>query len=240
MSDPATSPAALPDLASLWNYQDAALSEERFREVVPAARASADRGYLIELLSQLARSLGRQRRFDEADAVLDEADSLLESGMDRPRVRCLLERGRVRNSSGSAARSIPLFREAWELARSAGHDGLAVDAAHMLGIVEEPDVALDWNLRTIGLVEQSGDASVKSWLGPLYNNTGWTYFDRKDYDRALELLRKAEEWYLGHGNPTQIRVARYSVAKTQRLLGRVDEAFSVQRELAGELAATDS
>ena len=57
----------------------------------------------------------------------------------------LLERGRLLNSSKRPDESKAFFLAAWELARSAGADGYAVDAAHMLGIVEPGDSSFAWN-----------------------------------------------------------------------------------------------
>ncbi|MGV3724423.1 MAG: hypothetical protein ACO1SX_26315 [Actinomycetota bacterium] len=226
----------LPEIRVLWDFNEPAASERRFLELAPRARASGETGYEIELLTQAARAQGLQRRFEDAHATLDRASALLGSGMDRARVRYLLERGRVFNSSKRAADSLPLFEAAWEWAQQAGEDSLAVDAAHMLGIASEPDAALEWNARAIAYAERSEQPAAKGWLGPLYNNTGWTYFDKGDYVSALSLLERAEAWYLERGGPKQIQIAKYSVGKTLRMLGRVMEALAIQEALAAEWA----
>ena len=64
----------------------------------------------------------------------------------------LLERGRLANTSAEPGRGRDSFLEAWGLAGSVGEDALAVDAAHMLGLVEPPDVAWSWNDRAMTLV----------------------------------------------------------------------------------------
>lgn len=226
--------ADLPNIDKLWDWDDAALSERRFREVLPQARAAGDRSYLAELLTQLARAEGRQKKFEQAHKTLDEAKSLLADGPSRARVRYLLERGRVFNSSMRPEQSRPLFREAWETANRVKEEALALDAAHMLGIVETPEKALEWSRKAIALAEASKRKDVRGWLGPLYNNTGWTYYDKGDYPRALELLKKAQAFYEQHGTAVQVRVARYSVGKTLRVLGKVEEALVIQRKLAAE------
>jgi len=50
-----------------------------------------------------------QRQFDEAHRTLDEVDAMIDSDMRRAKVRLLVERGRVFNSSGSADKAKPLF-----------------------------------------------------------------------------------------------------------------------------------
>ena len=142
----------LPDFDSLWDYSEPAVSEQRFRALLPGPD---DRGWRAELLSQIARANGLQRRFDPAFAILSEAEALIGDGDIRPRVRCLLERGRVLNTSGDPASSRALFLSAWELASTERLDFFAVDAAHMLGIVEPPEVQLDWTGRAIRLAEQA-------------------------------------------------------------------------------------
>jgi tetratricopeptide (TPR) repeat protein len=228
--------AALPDFDALWDYSRPAETEAAFRALLPRARLGAP-GYLAELLTQIARTHSLRSQFTEAHGLLDEAAELIAEAPPRAEVRYLLERGRCFNSAGRKSEASPLFERAWELGRQAGEHGHAVDAAHMLGICEPPDSALAWNLRAIAYAEECGDPEAGRWLGALYNNTGWTYVDRGDYPAALTLLQKAEAWYRLHGKPTQIRIARYSVAKTLRLLGRVDEALAIQQELRAELLA---
>jgi tetratricopeptide (TPR) repeat protein len=233
----APSPAPLPEIGEMWDFGDPAATERRFLEVLPAARASGDRAYLAELLSQVARSRGLQQRFDEADRALDEAEALLDDGAARARVLCLLERGRVRNSSRRGEEAIPFFLRAWDEAREAGLAGLAVDAAHMLGIAEAPDAALAWNERAIACAEEATDPAAKGWLGALYNNTGWTLHDRGEHARALVLFEKALAWRRERAQPEEIRVARWCVARCRRSLGRTEEALAEQRALLAEREA---
>ena len=117
------------------------------------------------------------------------------------RVRLLLERGRAFNSAGDTDSARPLFKEAWELARKAGEDYHAVDAAHMLGICEPGDASLMWNNRAMKAAEASDDPRAGEWLGPLYNNTGWTYHDAGEYEKALKLFEKGLAWRKERDNP---------------------------------------
>lgn len=61
----------LPDFQGLWDYNDPAGTESKFRAVLAKAEASDDRGYQAELLTQIARAQGVQRQFDAAHATLD-------------------------------------------------------------------------------------------------------------------------------------------------------------------------
>lgn len=227
----------LPDLDSLWDFTDPAASEERFRALVPRTEKAGDPCGLAELLSQIARAQGLQRAFDAAHATLAQAEQLLAEGCARAQVRVLLERGRVLNSSGQPEASAPLFERALDLAADASEEALAVDAAHMLGIVTPQDEQLQWNLRATDMAETSADPKANRWLGSLYNNIGWTYHDRGDYDEALQHFLAAQSWLEEHSDPHRQRIARWTVGRCLRSLDRMDEALAIQRALEAEWAA---
>ena len=228
--------SVLPDFDQLWDYDHPADTEQKFRAVLEAARASANAVYYGELLTQIARAQGLQRKFDEAHRILDEVEMTLtgDPKRSRLRIRYLLERGRVLNSSRHPDRARPLFWQAWKLARTAGEDFYAVDAAHMLGIVGSPEVGLDWNEKALALAEQSADPKTRKWLGSLYNNMGWTHHDAGRYAEALELFEKALKFRQAQGMEQPIRIAKWCVARCLRSLGRVNEALVKQRALEAE------
>ena len=230
----AADPPALPDFDSLWNYDAPDSTETAFRAILPAAKASGNRDYLVQLLTQIARAEGLQMKFDAAGKTLEEAEALIAADMKLARVRLLLERGRVLNSSKQREKSGPLFEAAWNLAREAGADGYAVDAAHMLGIVAPGDSSEAWNQRALAMAERSSDPKARKWLGSLYNNLGWTHHDRKDYEKALEVFRKALTAREAGGKAGEVQIARWCVARTLRSLGRIDEALAIQRALLEE------
>ena len=229
-----TQEQALTDFDALWNYDDPAATEAAFRPFLTSAEQGS--GYHVELLTQIARTQGLQRRFDDAHATLDEAEKLLASGQagERARVRYLLERGRVFNSSKQKERAVPLFAEAWEAAQAAGEDFYAVDAAHMLGIAAPPEQQTEWNLKAIALAEQSSQARAKNWLGSLYNNLGWTLHDQGHHAEALALFEKGLVFRRERGQAAETRIAQWTVGRALRSLGRVEEALAIQRDLLAE------
>ena len=225
-------PSNLPDFDALWNYDDPAATEQKFRDLLPAAEASGDSSYHLQLRTQLARTLGLQRKFEAAHQMLDHVEPHLPNAGPIVKARYLLERGRVLNSSGKPDMALPLFTQAWETARAADEDFHAVDAAHMVAIVE-PDSAkqLEWNHRALALAVQTTDERAKKWPASLYNNIGWTYHDAGEYAQALEHFEQALEWRRKQGNVSQIRIAEWSVARSLRSLGRLDEAMAKQQDL---------
>ncbi|MXY96675.1 MAG: tetratricopeptide repeat protein [Acidimicrobiia bacterium] len=235
----------LPDFDKLWDYNDPEQTEKAFQDLLPAAERVGNHDYHAQLLTQIARTHSLRRQFVEAHRILDEAETLIVN-IDNPsndptqtsRVRLLLERGRAFNSAGDTDSARPLFKEAWELARKAGEDYHAVDAAHMLGICEPADASLMWNNRAMEAAEASDDPHAKDWLGPLYNNTGWTYHDEGEYEKALELFEKGLAWRNERDNPQATRIAKWTVGRAKRSLGHTEEALAMQQSLLKEHEAT--
>ena len=224
------------ELDALWDFGDPAGSEERFRRVVERAR-DADEPILAEALTQLARAQGLQRRFGEADATIRDAEASLRPDDLRGRIRLLLERGRVMNTAGRPGRGADSFRDAWDIARTAGEDALAVDAAHMLGIVEPADEAAAWNERATELALSSPDPAARRWVGSLANNMGWARHAAGDHDGAIALFEQSRDAFLADGRVDRARIARWSIARSRRSQGDVESALREQQELLGELDA---
>ena len=227
---------SLPDFDRLWDYSRPVETESRMRGLLPQAEGHP--GYHAALLTQIARAQGLQRRFDEAHATLDEAASLLDAVEEEevavPHIRLLLERGRVHNSAGRPQEARPLFEEALAAAREAGEDYYAADAAHMLGIANPPEEQLAWSQEALAIAEESDDERARGWLGPLYNNIGWTYHDLGHYQKALHTFQKGLAWREAQGQAAETRRARWAVARTLRSLGRIQEAYKMQQALLAE------
>lgn len=222
------------DFDKLWNYEDPAATEAKFRELLPAAEKGKDRGYYIELLTQLARTQSLQKKFDKAHEILDKAMKLVSAEHIVPRIRFMLERGRTYNSSKEYEKARELFHAAYLQSEKYGEDNLAIDAVHMLGIVNKDEESLKWNNLAIEMAERTTDEKAKSWLGPLYNNTGWTYHDMGEYDKALSIFEKNVEWHTKRESGMQLYIAKWSVARCLRSLGRVEEALEMQMALRGK------
>jgi tetratricopeptide (TPR) repeat protein len=222
---------ALPDLHAIWDFDDPAGTETRFRGLVPRAKESGDADYYSELLTQIARSQGLQGKFGEAHATLDAAYDAMSDEKSVAMVRYLLERGRVYNSSGDPGVSKGYFLKAVDLAGDIGADFYAVDALHMLGVVEPPEKQMAWNLRALEIAEKSGDERARRWRGSLYNNIGWTYHDLGDYENALEMFEKSLAFREEADDSAGILIARWAIARADRSLGNVEESLQMQLEL---------
>ncbi|MEZ5337637.1 MAG: peroxiredoxin [bacterium] len=228
---------ALPDFTTLWNFSDPAGTRAQFEELLPAAEAGADSLYLIELLTQIARTHGLEGNFDNAHLTLNRAQELLQAGdeaaLRRGWMRYWLERGRAFNSAGSPQVARPLFLEAWLAGQDGGNDSLTIDAAHMLGIVTQGDESLEWNEKALALAASSSDPKAAQWAGSLYNNIGWTYMDNHQPQLALEKFEAGAQFRDANNHPEEPRmIAHWSVARALRELGRNPEALAKLQNVA--------
>jgi tetratricopeptide (TPR) repeat protein len=229
---------AWPDFNDMWDYDHPAETERRFRALLAEKGVTAEESYRLQLLTQIARTLSLQGRYDEAHAVLDAVAASL-SGGDLVEVRYLLERGRTFNSAGEPKEAIPLFARAAQLARVMGADFYAIDALHMLAIAAPAAEQLRWHEQAIAYAEATSDPRSRRWLGSLYNNLGWTYVDAGRYEEALVQFEKALVEREAAGSERRIRIARWCVGKGKRLTGQLADALAIQRELEVTAAEPD-
>lgn len=179
-------------LDALWNFDDPVASEAAFRGAISSTDDPVARAVLG---TQLARALGLQERYDEADRVLE--------GIDAPvpaiRARVALERGRLRNSGGHPEDAVGFFENAAAVAEAAGEPFLLVDALHMLGIAqpERGEVHVAAALAVLD-TEPAPDRRTQRWRVSLHNNRGWALFGEGEVTAALQefeqALRDAERY----------------------------------------------
>ena len=133
-------PAVTIDVRALWDFDDPAASEARFREARPPRPATTR-------WSSRPRSRGQRPppRPGRGRELLDGVRARLDGAGPEPRVRYELELGRAWISAVTLpeertpdvlAAARETYGRAFELARDAGLDDLAIDAVHMMAIVE--------------------------------------------------------------------------------------------------------
>lgn len=180
-----------------------------------------DRG---QILTQLARTQGLMGKFDEAHKTLDEAEKTAKYMKGIPvdsspfkqelaalNARIELERGRIVNSSGNSASSIPNFKNALyyateHISTEASVDKstreyisillyLAVDSLHMLDIVQGTEEDREESARRgLEIAErEAGDPLVRRWVGPLLNNSAWDAMESSNYEKAVLVFQRAVE-----------------------------------------------
>ena len=201
------------ELDALWDFNDPAGSEARFRQIGSP-----------EALTQVARTLGLQARFAEGHAVLDD---LGEPG-GIVGARLLLERGRLFNSSGDPTTALSFFERALQEAQKAGAEYYAVDAAHMVAICKNETES---HLQAISMAKAAADPRAKTWDASLLNNLGWTHFEEGNHSAALGCFEEGLRLREMRGEADRARIAKWCVARCLRELGQVDEALQMQYSL---------
>jgi tetratricopeptide (TPR) repeat protein len=222
------------ELWARWDFEQPSASEERFRAVLADPGINGETALLAR--TQLARSLGLQKRFEECASELDAVAAAGAAGSADAtavvRVYERLERGRMHRSSGAPELAVPLFLEALDQAQAAGLDHTAADAAHMMAIVGEADAQLAWAERALAIATASSQPRARRWIGSIENNLGWSLHDMGRLDEAQQHFESALAARQEQGEPEPLRIARWTVARGLRSLGRLDEALTIQRELA--------
>ncbi|NYJ02736.1 tetratricopeptide (TPR) repeat protein [Nocardioides thalensis] len=216
--------------SDLWDFDDPAGSEQRFRAAADDAQGPAR----DVLLTQVARALGLQERYDAAHALLDGLDP---ASSPEVAVRVLLERGRLLRSAGDPDGARTVFEEAVRRAQAVGLDELHVDALHMVALVAAPEEQVAIAEAALALARSNTDPRARDWDASLLNNVGMTHADAEDWPAALAAFEEALAARERIGDDGRTRVARWMVAWALRNLGRNDEAFEMQTALKAELEA---
>ncbi|MFD4959206.1 hypothetical protein [Microbacterium sp. NPDC058389] len=186
-------------LDELWDFSDPASSEARLRR---AADDAEDAGVRAELQTQIARALGLQDRFAEADEALDA----VAIGDDAVAARAALERGRVRNSAGDPDAAIPYLTAAVDAASRSDLVFVRVDALHMLAIADA-DQADEWTAAALAVLDAVDDPRTLRWRVALHNNTGWRRLDAGRVGDAITSFETARDAAVRWGTPQQVQWA---------------------------------
>jgi tetratricopeptide (TPR) repeat protein len=192
-------------LDELWDFGDPAGSERRFAaEAASPARAGAERA---ELLTQQARALGLQERFEAGRALLE---SLGQSADPAVRTRIKLETGRLLNSAGNTDEAVIEFETAAALAGADGLLFLEIDALHMLAIADKAR-SRERAAEAIERALAAPDDRTRRWLVSLYNNLGCSHAEAGDLDQAMAAFERAQEWAERVGTSQQRVWAREAI-----------------------------
>ncbi|NJM82714.1 MAG: tetratricopeptide repeat protein [Tabrizicola sp.] len=228
----------------MLDFNDLDGSEKRLRDRI--ARTGNDEERFACSL-QLSRCLGLRQDFQGARAVLEELR--LSPCMSGPeaRARFALEWGRTLCSTTHRHADIPeadlnearqSYMLAHDTAKAAQLDDLAIDALHMMAVVDTaPDLQLKWGQAALDLARSSSDHRAKAWEAALLNNIGYALHQLGRLPEALEQFEAALAARQRQGNPQQVRIAKWMIAWTLRSLGQLDEALAMQEQLEAECAA---
>ncbi len=219
-------------IRSLWDFNDKAASETRFRDALKTLKADD----ALEVETQIARTFSLRRDFETAHRLLNDIEQrMTPSSRAALRVRYLLERGRTFNSAKQFDTAKPLFQQAYDLAiKEPALIGLAIDAAHMFGFSKDKDEAFRWTELGMKLALGSEHPDAIGWRPGLANNLGSTERERDNLDASMKHFQVALKEHLTRSKPLQIRIAYWQVANVHRLQGKIDDAMAIQLRLEKE------
>jgi len=195
------------DLASLWDYAQPAVSEERFR----AAIVRAEPNDALILQTQIARTWGLRKDFAKAREILAAVEPRLAGASPEAQVRWLLEMGRTwaspahtpeQRNADAKEKARDYYTRAIELGKASRLDGLVVDALHMMVMVDEsPQAQVEWNFKAIAYMDASDQPQAKAWAGSLYFNLAGALHDQGRDDEAIAYFKKSASAYEAQNRP---------------------------------------
>jgi len=190
-----------------------------FEEI--AGEAAGDNSAFVEAASMRARSYLITEEKDEGREWLVRAAAKATVADPLGWSRYLGVRGRFEWKDGDSETATSTFHEMFDYCGEKELWERAVDAAHMIAITGDQTQKFDWSLKGIEMAEKGG---MDGWLGPLWNNLGWNYYDDERYGEAYDALVKAREYhYRGEGELPKL-IADYSVAHVMMKQNRLHEA----------------
>tara|TARA_B100000749_G_scaffold84052_1_gene63876 strand:- start:23716 stop:24639 length:924 start_codon:yes stop_codon:yes gene_type:complete len=230
----------LTGINQLWNFSNPEETRGKFEQLLVEQSETAPLDYILQIKTQIARTYSLTAKFEEAHSVLDEVEPQLSAETPVAKVRYLLERGRTFNSNNEKSKATELFVQAYNYGREVEAYIYSVDAAHMVGISSATlDDKLEWNQKGLEEAEKSNDQNVRRWIGVFYNNMGWDLFEAKHYTEALAKFELCRDFYQELEANDRLGIAKWSIAKTYRYLGRNSEALAIQMALLAEKDGTD-
>lgn len=231
------------DLASLWDFSQPELSEQRFRSAL--VTATPDDALILQ--TQIARTHGLRGDFARAQQILMDIELPVAAASAEARVRFELEFGRTLASAKHVADSVtPVAKEqararyvrALELAKAAQLDALAIDAIHMLAFVDTAaEDQLKWGEQALAIALASSQPAGRKWEASLRNNVGYALHQLKRYDEALVQFRQTVVLRESGIDAEATRAAHWMVGWTLRALNHLDEAMEIQARLEAECEA---
>lgn len=230
---------AVAEIGAAFSQRDYPTALEKAKIALQLARADASCAQLVTCLGLAARMYSVNGDWETGRSLVKEAGEKTSIELGRPHLRYLWTLGRYAWHDEKIDKARNTYKEMLELANQQQRYRDAVDATHMLALIEpEKSDQVKWALEGIKAAEASGE---EGWLGPLWNNLGWTYDEMGEHEKALEALLKARKYH--QSSPAIPRaVAENSVGYAYFKVGKLDEAemaLSACLAIVGPMHAED-
>jgi tetratricopeptide (TPR) repeat protein len=90
------------------------------------------------------------------------------------------------------------------------------------------------DLRGLEMALDSQASKARALIPAMLNNAAWDLHDAGRYHQAMELFKEALEAWSARDKPVQIQIAKWSVARCSRSLGRHADALEILYAFADE------
>lgn len=218
------------DSAEVLAKADQLFTQRQYQEACEvykiALQESEYEGHLsiqVEALSQIARCYLIQEQPQVGETWLQKAKQLAKPEEAKGWARYLGVFGRFQWKSKKLEEATLTFKTMYQFCLDHELHNEAIDAAHMVGITGNPAEQNEWALKGIQAAEKG---KLEGWLGPLWNNLGWSYEEQGKLNEALEALQKAREYHWKLGNEHSKLVADWSVGAIYRRQKEYEKALA--------------
>ena len=218
---PSTAQQLLEQADRIFRQGDNEQAAELYKLAAEAAEREMVVGIRVEAMAQVARCYLKVDQKEEGRHWLMMAAEMATVQMPRAWSRYLGVRGRFEWQDNDLETATATFQEMYDYCLRHDLHERAIDAANMVAITAPPEERILWGRKGIEAAETGG---VEGWLGPLWNNLGWTYDDLGRYQESLEALLKAREYHWKLGGELNKLIADWSVGHAYRMTGQDEEA----------------
>lgn len=208
-----------------------------FEEAAEEALAADEQGPYVEACAMAARSHLAGGDADEGQEWLVRAEAFASESEPAGWSRYLSVRGRFEWKRGDLEVATRTFEELFLFCKQAELWERAVDAANMAAITGASTDRFEWSRKGIEIAERG---ELTGWLGPLWNNLGWNYYDEGMYTEALHALVRARGYHYTKEAELPRLIADYSVAHVKLKVGSHGEAGAEMTEVLEWATRLDS
>lgn len=219
--DKMTSSTLIAQADSLFNSGKYEESREIYLKAAKEDKSSGDSSIMAEAYAMIARTYLITEKKEDGRPWLERAAQYADPGKPSGWSRYLGVRGRFEWQDKKLEKATATFKEMYDFCSKNGLHERAVDAAHMVAITGGPQDQIEWGLKG---VREAEAGHIEKWLGPLWNNLGWTYEDMGKYAESLDAYLKAREYHYKYGDQKNKLCADWAVGHVYRLLGQADSA----------------
>jgi tetratricopeptide (TPR) repeat protein len=216
-----TSSPLILEADSLFNNRQYDQAREKYNQASLQAALDQDNVSTVEALAMIARTYLITEKKEMGREYLDRAGQYCRKEEPLGYSRYLGVRGRFEWKDNELEKASATFKEMYQYCSDNKLHDRAIDAAHMVAIVGGPSEQVEWGLKGIAEAEAG---NVTGWLGPLWNNLGWTYEHDDKYKESLDAYLKAREFHHKYSDEKGKLAADWAVGHAYRLLGNADSA----------------